>query len=119
MEAEEHYYNAKHSKLINLGLQPHFLSDGLLDSLLKISVKYRDRIDTSLIMPHVNWRHTRNNHREQAKAAVAAGSSDASMEKVSVAVGQMAGAPSAASARKGAATSKRGNGKNGGRAGTH
>jgi UDP-sulfoquinovose synthase len=119
VEAEEHYYNAKHSKLIDLGLQPHFLSDGLLDSLLKIAVKYRDRIDTSLIMPHVNWRHTRNNHREQAKAAVAAGSSDASMEKVSVAVGQTAGAPSAASARKGTATSKRGNGKNGGRAGTH
>src|ERR1700758_2737857 len=59
VEAEEHYYNAKHSKLIDLGLEPHFLSDNLLDSLLKIAVKYRDRIDTSLIMPHVNWRHTR------------------------------------------------------------
>ena len=23
VEAEEHYYNAKHSKLIDLGLQPH------------------------------------------------------------------------------------------------
>ena len=25
VEAEEHYYNAKHSKLIDLGLQPHFI----------------------------------------------------------------------------------------------
>ena len=27
VEAEEHYYNAKHSKLVDLGLQPHMLSD--------------------------------------------------------------------------------------------
>ena len=63
VEAEEHYYNAKHSKLIDLGLQPHLLSDALLDSLLKIAVKYEDRIDDSLIMPRVNWRQTRNDHR--------------------------------------------------------
>src|SRR5215467_3447701 len=30
VEAEQHYYNAKHSKLIDLGLQPHYLSDSLL-----------------------------------------------------------------------------------------
>src|SRR6202042_666483 len=59
VEQEEHYYNAKHSKLIDLGLQPHLLSDALLDSLLKIAVKYKDRVDESLIMPRVNWRHTR------------------------------------------------------------
>ena len=34
---EEHYYNAKHSKLIDLGLQPHYLSDSLLDSLMNIA----------------------------------------------------------------------------------
>src|SRR5579871_6547707 len=32
VEAEEHYYNARHSKLIDLGLKPHLLSDSLLDS---------------------------------------------------------------------------------------
>ncbi len=63
VEAEAHYYNAKHSQLIDLGLQPHLLSDVLLDSLLKIAVKYKDRVDESLIMPHVNWRKTRNDHR--------------------------------------------------------
>jgi UDP-sulfoquinovose synthase len=63
VEAEEHYYNAKHSKLIDLGLEPHLLSDALLDSLLKIAVKFEDRIDDSLIIPRVNWRQTRNNHR--------------------------------------------------------
>jgi UDP-sulfoquinovose synthase len=69
VEQEEHYYNAKHSKLIDLGLQPHLLSDALLDSLLKIAVKYKDRIDESLIMPRVNWRHTRNDHRHVPRTA--------------------------------------------------
>ena len=45
VEAEEHYYNAKHSKLVDLGLKPHLLSDSLLDSLMNIAMKYRDRID--------------------------------------------------------------------------
>jgi UDP-sulfoquinovose synthase len=73
VEAEEHYYNAKHSKLIDLGLQPHYLSENLLDSLLQIAVKYQDRIDPSLIMPRVNWRKTRNEKPVQgaARAAVA------------------------------------------------
>ncbi len=63
VEAEEHYYNAKHSKLIELGLKPHLLSDSLLDSLMSIAIKYRDRIDASLIMPRVNWRYTTNERR--------------------------------------------------------
>ena len=63
VEAEEHYYNAKHSKLLDLGLEPHFLSHSLLDSLMNIALKYRDRIDTSLIQPRVNWRRTRNELR--------------------------------------------------------
>jgi UDP-sulfoquinovose synthase len=33
VESEDHYYNARRSKLIDLGLQPHCLSDSLLDSL--------------------------------------------------------------------------------------
>ena len=31
VESEQHYYNARHSKLIDLGLRPHYLSDSLLD----------------------------------------------------------------------------------------
>jgi UDP-sulfoquinovose synthase len=63
VEAEEHYYNAKHSKLIDLGLEPHLLSDSLLDSLMNIAIRYRDRIDTSLILPRVNWRYASNDRR--------------------------------------------------------
>jgi len=60
VEAEEHYYNAKHSKLIDLGLEPHNLSDSLLDSLMNIAIRYRDRVDPSVFMPQVDWRKTRN-----------------------------------------------------------
>ncbi|GAB2223398.1 hypothetical protein Droror1_Dr00017539 [Drosera rotundifolia] len=56
VEAEEHYYNAKHTKLIELGLKPHLLSDSLLDSLLNFAIKYKDRVDTKQIMPSVSWR---------------------------------------------------------------
>ena len=69
VEAEEHYYNAKHSKLIDLGLQPHLLSDSLLDSLMNIAVQYRDRIDASLFLPQVNWRKPRNEKPRAGRVA--------------------------------------------------
>ena len=72
VEAEEHYYNAKHSKLIELGLKPHLLSDSLLDSLMNIALRYRDRIDSSKMLPQVNWRKARNARRPGASAEVAA-----------------------------------------------
>jgi UDP-sulfoquinovose synthase len=66
VEAEEHYYNAKHSKLIELGLEPHMLSDSLLDSLMNVALKYRDRVDPAVMMPRINWRQPRNERRVQA-----------------------------------------------------
>ena len=59
VEAEQHYYNAKHSKLIDLGLQPHLLSDSLLDSLLNIAIRYKARADVKVIWPTVKWRQTK------------------------------------------------------------
>ena len=67
VEAEEHYYNAKHSTLIALGLKPHLLSKSLLDSLINIAVHYRDRIDASLFAPQVNWRNPRNERHHAEK----------------------------------------------------
>lgn len=65
VESQEHYYNAKHSKLVDLGLKPHLLSDALLDSLIGIAVRYRDRIDPALFQPRVNWREPRNQRRQE------------------------------------------------------
>ena len=70
VEAEAHYYNAKHSKLVDLGLRPHFLSDSLLDSLMNIAMKYQDRVDRSLFMPQVNWRNSRNQRTRKTAAAL-------------------------------------------------
>src|ERR1700722_1316989 len=69
VEAEHHYYNAKHSKLLDLGLQPHFLSESLLDSLMNMALKYRDRVDPTIMLPQVNWREPRNERRLQANVA--------------------------------------------------
>ncbi|KAG0587183.1 hypothetical protein KC19_2G146300 [Ceratodon purpureus] len=56
VEAEEHYYNAKHTKLVELGLEPHVLGDALLDSLLNVAVQYKDRVDMDQILPAVSWK---------------------------------------------------------------
>jgi len=63
VEKEEHYYNAKHTGLLDLGLEPHYLGDSLLDSLLNIAVEYRDRVDTDHVMPSVDWRTGRSKER--------------------------------------------------------
>jgi UDP-sulfoquinovose synthase len=63
VEKEEHYYNAKHTGLLDLGLEPHYLSDSLLDSLLNIAVEYRDRVDTDHVLPSVDWRTGRSKER--------------------------------------------------------
>jgi len=56
IELEEHYFKAKNTKLLDLGLQPHYLSDSLLDSLLNFATKYRDRVDMNHILPKVTWK---------------------------------------------------------------
>jgi len=70
VEAQEHYYNAKHSKLIELGLDPHLLSDSLLDSLMNVALKYRDRIDPAVMLPRINWREPHNERRQQRSGEV-------------------------------------------------
>jgi UDP-sulfoquinovose synthase len=77
VESQQHYYNAKHSKLIDLGLQPHFLSDSLLDSLMNIAIRYQDRIDTSLFMPQVQWRSSRNPRAQRSSVNTAVSASQA------------------------------------------
>jgi UDP-sulfoquinovose synthase len=56
IEKEEHYFNAKNTSLLDLGLQPHYLSDSLLDSLLNFATKYKGRVDMNEILPKVKWK---------------------------------------------------------------
>src|SRR2546427_1216220 len=55
-EKEGHYYNAKHQKLLDLGLQPHKLADTLIDNVIGLVERYRRRIRPELFTPRVDWR---------------------------------------------------------------
>jgi UDP-sulfoquinovose synthase len=67
VEAEAHYYNAKNSNLLDLGLQPHKLSDSLIDSMINVALKYKDRIDQSVFLPQVNWRNATNSRNHTVR----------------------------------------------------
>lgn len=54
-EKEEHYYNAAHSGLVELGLRPHLMSDAVLAAMIEKVAHYRDRIDRARIFPRVAW----------------------------------------------------------------
>ena len=34
VEKDEHYYNAKHQRLLDLGLQPHYLQETLIEDVI-------------------------------------------------------------------------------------
>jgi len=55
VEAEQHYYNPRHQKLLDLGLQPHMLSDVLVDSMLVAIRDHAHRIRREVILPQVQW----------------------------------------------------------------
>lgn len=54
-EKEDHYYNAAHSGLLDLGLEPHLMSTDVLVKMLEPIVAAKDKIDTRKIMPRVSW----------------------------------------------------------------
>jgi UDP-sulfoquinovose synthase len=55
VEKEEHYYNAIHTKLLDLGLQPTLLGEELVESLLKLIDAHRDRVIDASIEPRTRW----------------------------------------------------------------
>nr|WP_228045990.1 NAD-dependent epimerase/dehydratase family protein [Saccharopolyspora sp. HNM0983] len=56
VEQAEHYYNVRHTGLVELGLQPHLLSETLIESLFRVAQRYRDRVDVAAMRPSVDWR---------------------------------------------------------------
>jgi UDP-sulfoquinovose synthase len=69
MELEQHYYNAKHDKLLQLGLEPRLLSETLLDSVLRIVLEHRSRIRVETICQNVCWQPRQAAPQEVAAAA--------------------------------------------------
>jgi len=58
VELEDHYYNVVHSGLAELGLQPHLLSDTLIESLFEITKRYAHRVRPEAMLPTIQWRRT-------------------------------------------------------------
>jgi len=57
IEAPEHYYKVKHTALLDLGLEPHLLSDTLIESMFDITKRYAHRVRPEALRPTVNWRN--------------------------------------------------------------
>lgn len=78
VEAADHYYNARHQKLLDLGLTPHLLSDVLIDSMLLRVQENAGRIRHESILPRVRWQgpalaDNRPLHGKESSQSVAAG----------------------------------------------
>jgi UDP-sulfoquinovose synthase len=56
LELEQHYYNPTHTKLLELGLQPTLLSETLIESMLEVIRRYKDRVIADVIDPVTQWR---------------------------------------------------------------
>ena len=90
---------------MDLGLQPHLLSDSLLDSLMNIAVRYKERVDSSLFMPQVNWRKGTNPRKTVVtSSAVSCGAVEAAWWVLRVAAAMIAKRPNRPAMRAAAAT---------------
>jgi UDP-sulfoquinovose synthase len=56
VELEEHYYNAAHTKLVDLGLVPHLLDGPTIRGIAAVVVAHRERVDHSVMNPTIDWR---------------------------------------------------------------
>ena len=60
VEAEQHYYNAAHTKLLDLGLRPHLLDETLIESMFATIERFKDRVIVDHILPRDRWRPERS-----------------------------------------------------------
>lgn len=68
-EAEHHYYNAQHTKLLELGLEPHYLSEELIDTMIDTIDRHRDQVNREVILQGVKWVPDALAHRAGAGSA--------------------------------------------------
>ncbi|WP_434782182.1 NAD-dependent epimerase/dehydratase family protein [Ferrovum myxofaciens] len=55
-ELEEHYYNAKHYGLLEMGLKPHYMTEEVIAEMLEMVARYKSGIDRNKIEPRVRWK---------------------------------------------------------------
>ncbi|MGH7776528.1 MAG: NAD-dependent epimerase/dehydratase family protein [Candidatus Dormibacterales bacterium] len=57
VEQEQHFYEAKHQALLDLGLEPHRLGETLIESVIGMVERHRGAIRPELLEPpYVDWR---------------------------------------------------------------
>jgi UDP-sulfoquinovose synthase len=56
VEREEHYFNAANTKLLDLGLEPHLLTNDVIAGMLELVERHKERVDPDAIAPTVQWR---------------------------------------------------------------
>ena len=56
VEKYHHYFNAVNTRLIDLGLEPHLLTESVLVEILESARAHADRVKSELILPGVTWR---------------------------------------------------------------
>jgi UDP-sulfoquinovose synthase len=56
VEEEGHHYNVVHSGMVELGLEPHLLSDTLIESLFEITKRFAHRVRREAMIPTIDWR---------------------------------------------------------------
>ena len=54
-EAEEHYYNPKYQGLIDLGVQPHYLTCEVMEQMFKVVEAYKENIRPEVIFRGIKW----------------------------------------------------------------
>jgi UDP-sulfoquinovose synthase len=55
VEKEEHYYNAIHTKLLDLGLEPTLLGEELVESMIHAIERHKERAIEGAIDPRTRW----------------------------------------------------------------
>ncbi len=54
-EKEEHYYNPTHQGLIDLGVEPHYLTDDVVQSMFQLVSQYKSNIREDVIFRGIKW----------------------------------------------------------------
>ena len=55
VEKEDHYYNAVHTKLLDLGLEPTLLGEELVESMIHVIERHKARAIEGAIDPRTRW----------------------------------------------------------------
>lgn len=54
-EAEDHYYNPTYQGLIDIGVEPHFLTEDVMEGMFRVVEKYKENIRKDVIFRGIRW----------------------------------------------------------------